>query len=61
LTDGHETAGCDESAKIAWDDVELLEEPEIAFAFLDCLRFGNVGADVSDLLLDLLRSSLRED
>ena len=61
LTDGHETAGCDECAEIAGDDVELLEKPEIAFSFLDCLCFGDVAADVSDLLLDLLGSSLGED
>lgn len=61
LADGHKTAGGDEGAEVSRDDVELLEEPEAAFAFLESLGFGDVGGDVSDFLLHLLGSSFREN
>jgi len=61
LTDRHETAGCDKSSEVAGNNIELLEEPDIALAFLEGLSFRNMGGDMSDLLLDLLRSSFREN
>ena len=61
MADSHEATGRDECSKIAWDDVELLEKPEISFAFLESFGFSDVGADVSDLLLDLLGSSVGEN
>jgi hypothetical protein len=61
LTYSHETAGCDECSKIPWDNVELLEEPEVSLALLNSFGFCNMGCDVPDLLLDLLWGSLRKD
>ena len=56
LTDSHEATSCDESSEISWDDVKLLNEPELAFAFLDSFGLCDMGGDVADLLLDLLLS-----
>ena len=61
LADCHETAGCDESSEITWDNVELLEEPKISLAFFDGFCLRNVSRDMLDLLLNLLGSSVRED